>query len=331
MHSDLDDPWQWKLRLFASADLVGSTAYKASQSARSSPDWVSTFNEFFSEFPSAVRAQYASLPSQPSHCSRVIEQLSPWKFLGDEILFSVELKRFEDAASHVLAFKNAVSEFPAVWRKKGLPLRLKGAAWLAGFPITNREVQIPSADGRPLLDFIGPSIDLGFRISKFADERRLVLSADLVLMLLDAVDEVEWEKGRFWLVLHGREILRGVIGNEGYPIVYLHMSDGRPDAEEKLLKIEHLCEWAALKDYLRKFIDERNPKLFRPFIANDQDQKYGQVPEKFEDLRKQLMSEESERGYAKQASLQEPAPSGPKQEPQATSPESVEEDVTESS
>jgi hypothetical protein len=245
MPSDSGEAWRWKLRLFASADLVGSTAFKAQQTNTRSPDWVPTFTEFFRDFPAEVQAQYATLPTLPAHCGVVAEQLRPWKFLGDEILFWVELGRHEDAASHLLAFKRAVREFPKKWQTKKLALRLKGAAWLAGFPITNREILIPAAGGEPIQDYIGPSIDLGFRVAKFADERRFTMSADLALMLLDGVHRLEWEKEEFFLVLHGREVLKGVIGNESYPIVFLHTSDGKPDHEERLLGVEHRCDLTA--------------------------------------------------------------------------------------
>jgi hypothetical protein len=309
MHSDYD-PWRWRLRLFASADLVGSTAYKAIQNSRESPDWVPTFTEFFQAFPDAVVQSYSTLPKHSSHCPEVGSVLKPWKFLGDEILFSVELQRHEHAASHIRAFLKAIGEFPENWRRKKLPLRLKGSSWIAGFPITNREVAIPIPDGRKIQDFIGPSIDLGFRIAKYSTERKFVLSADLALMLLDAADRTEWET-EFYPVFQGREVLKGVIGNEGYPIVFLHTNGGVQDAEEKLLGIHHHCDRTALKEFLRKFIDEREPRLFRPFISGDPDPKYGRVPDRFETLRAALQAEESNRGYTDSIAEQEPPVSGP--------------------
>jgi hypothetical protein len=309
--------WRWKLRLFASADLVGSTAYKAGQGDKRSPEWVSTFTEFFRDFPDAVRTQYDKLPKS-KHCPKVSNQLSPWKFLGDEILFWVELQRHQDAASHILAFKNALREFPDIWRNKNLPLRLKGAAWLAGFPVTNREVNIPTQGGVTILDFIGPSMDLGFRIAKFCDERKFVLSTDLALMILDGVHSLEWKREDFYLLLAGKEVLKGVLGNEGYPIVYLHMQDGHMSKEEKLEKkllgITHQFDWTDLTDYLRTFIDAREPRLFRPFIAGDGDTKYSLVPEEFQKLHDQMQTEESERGYAEQATQPEPKAAGPPRE-----------------
>jgi hypothetical protein len=57
------DAWRWKLRLLASADLVGSTAFKV---PRAGAHLAPTFREFFVDFPSFVDAQYASLPPRIS-------------------------------------------------------------------------------------------------------------------------------------------------------------------------------------------------------------------------------------------------------------------------
>lgn len=113
----LDDPWRWKLRLFASADLVGSTAFKAMHGG---VNWAATFKEFFSDFPQSVEAAYASLPEKLVACT---ERLKPWKFSGDEILFWAELRDFRHAATHILAFKRSINTFPQAWGAKGISLR----------------------------------------------------------------------------------------------------------------------------------------------------------------------------------------------------------------
>src|SRR3546814_6111829 len=66
-----------------------------------------------------------------------------------------------------------------------LPLRLKGTAWLADLSENNIALEIPelsSNDVAPHLDFIGPDLDMGFRLSKFARPASLLLSLDLVEM-----------------------------------------------------------------------------------------------------------------------------------------------------
>lgn len=284
--------WRWKLRLFTSADLVGSTAYKQSKSA-SPAEWAATFKGFFNEYPAAVSDGYAAVPER---CPRCEQKLAPWKFSGDEILFHVEVNDHTELVTHLAAFKHAVKNFPARWTEKQIPLQLKATAWLAGFPVNNTELEIPSSTGNTL-DFIGPAIDLGFRITKFANPRRFVLSADLALVVLDAIHRTECESRQFQIHLHGRESLKGVIGNEPYPIIWLDMRDGDSDLEEELLGIKPVHLPDKLVSYLRDFL-ERTPTLMRPFIEGDRDSRYSKIPENMSDLRAQMQAEETDRGYS---------------------------------
>lgn len=298
--------WSWKLRLFASADLVGSTAYKQSASDREGR-WAPTFKEFFRDFPTAVESAYGSLPKKCPPCS---EKLAPWKFSGDEILFWTRLTKSAQVISHLAAFKDAVSKFPSAWQDKGVPLKLKATAWLAGFPVTNTEIEIPAGSSHSL-DFIGPSIDLGFRIARFADTQRFILSADLALMALDAIHNTEVAGDSFHFHFHGKESLKGVIGNEPYPIVWLDVFDGKQTREEQLLGIKRESKPQILRDFLLEFL-EKTPGLIRPFIDGDSDAKYGQIPESHVVLRDKMMSEESGRGYLSEQS--EPSNPGEKKD-----------------
>jgi hypothetical protein len=292
MRSVNDDPWRWKLRLFVSTDLVGSTAYKAAQQDKSR--WAPTFKEFFRGFPAALEAAYDQLTSR---LERPSSRLQTWKFSGDEILFWVELRSHQEALGHIDAVKRAVSSFPELWKEKGVPLRLKATAWLAGFPVTNTEIQIPSDGGNnSLLDFIGPSIDLGFRIARFCDGRRFAVSADLALMLMDAVDKSEVDRKHFQVHLHGCEVLKGVIANEPYPVFWIDMLDGAAVLEEKLLGIRRDFRADDVKDYLRDFIDKTG-SLRRPFIEGDADPRYGTPDQELATIREEMKAEESNRHY----------------------------------
>ena len=322
MRDPQDKPW--KLRLFASVDLVGSTAYKAARAPRHGSEWAIAFSEFFSGFPGSVAAQYAhpARPKypQPSERDTPSELLQPWKFLGDEILFSVVLKQHEDVACHVWALQNAMSEFPKVWGKAGdpPPLGLKGTAWLAGFPVTNTTIRIVRPGEAPVPDYIGPSIDLGFRIAKFANETRLVLSADLALMLLEGADGLGWES-HFYPVLHGKEVLKGVIGNQGYPIIYLHTRHGERTPEEALLRTEYHCDRTQLKVYLRSLINSPGSMLFRPFIENDPSGKYADIPVAMIEQRKELFSQLAGPDYQNQNDSPPPV-EGPVKAPDPPAP-----------
>jgi hypothetical protein len=292
------DPWRWQLRLFTSADLVGSTSYKLSN-----PNWSTTFREFFREFPLHLKGEYHSFPQvRFQQYQQPAKQLEPWKFLGDEVLFSVELERFEHIASHVLAFKKSVCDFPSKWRKSDISLCLKGTAWIAGFPVTNRQIELEH-DGFKLVDYIGPSIDAGFRVAKNSNERWISLTADLALMLMDAVDKLEWDKSQFSIRLLRKEVLKGVIGSVGYPVIQLHIGDGTQNSEERVLNEPMKSNWSDLQAFLRQFLDSI-PSMNRPFISGDTDSKYGEIPDAIRHKRTLLVEEENNRGY----DLENPAP-----------------------
>lgn len=203
--------------------------------------------------------------------------------------------------------KCAFRDFLNLWSKKDkpIPLRLKGAAWIAGFPVTNSEIEI-STDGSKSVDFIGPSMDLGFRIAKFSDERRFILSADLAFMLVHALTRTELERNSklIKLFLHGREPLRGVIDSRPYPIVWMDMEEEHLDREDELIGSSRLHDHSKLQVYLGVFID-KIPKLSRPFIAGDRDEKFSTIPPKFDSLRERKKKEETGRDFRSQSPEEE--------------------------
>ena len=217
------------LRLFLSADIEGSTDYKARNQAPEdrSPEWLEVFEKFFGEFPGHVKTGYEKcehrLPVPP-------EQLESWKFAGDEIALFVKLTRHEEVLTHLSAFRKALDAYQVQWKEDGIDLRLKGCGWLAGFPIKNSEIHINGTT-----DFIGPYMDIGFRLSKEAIPDRLVLSADLALMFLDARNTCGFQpkatenfKLRFWEL----RLLKGVLAGEPYPIFYWDLAHPKSQWED---------------------------------------------------------------------------------------------------
>lgn len=299
------DKWAWRLRLFASADLVGSTSFKASKSLRKSPEWAPTFDEFFSQFPQELDGAYSKLASPFHDCD---DKLVPWKFSGDEILFTTVLADHREVATHLVAFRDVLRSYPMDWAKKGIPLGLKGTAWLAGFPVTNRELQIRGPT-TTTTDYIGPSVDLGFRIAKFASPRRFILSADLALMLLTASVNLRRESD-FEVFLHKREMLKGVIGGKPYPIVWLNVGSEQEELEEKLLGVQRQFASQDMSQYLRSFIDSTPEYLIHPFIENDPNPLYSTISEELVELREKMKSEETSRRYEDGGEQEQPTSGG---------------------
>ena len=100
---------EYRLRLFLSADLVGSTAYKATvgdnSGSESSPNpvWVDEIRRFYREFPVTLNRAYEKVealePLQPDASPPKV-----WKTIGDEIAFCCRLTCQNHLARCVKAF-----------------------------------------------------------------------------------------------------------------------------------------------------------------------------------------------------------------------------------
>lgn len=142
----------------------------------------------------------------------------------------------------------------------GCILDVKATIWWAGFPISNRELllsrdlhdldrQLSSTDPRyrnllilktalergiygsesVLTDYLGPSIDIGFRLCELAKPNRAPVYVEVAYILLkcdhDWVSAVcGWSSGRRDLNLNfwERRPLSGVFGLEPYPIFFIN-------------------------------------------------------------------------------------------------------------
>lgn len=200
------------LRLFISIDMVGSTQFKA-QCAGSS-GWLDTFRTFFTHLPLMLEGQlgFAFLERDET------PSVDIWKVMGDELLFTAEPESAEQLLMILRAVLSTMRLFEQQHYQK-LPLRLKGTAWLANFGEGNIQLDIPeltTGDGPPHYDFIGPDLDLGFRVTKFARPASLALSLDLVEALLDSKDAQEVD-----LYMVGSEPLKGVMFGRPYPVIWM--------------------------------------------------------------------------------------------------------------
>lgn len=205
-------------RLFLSVDMTGSTEFKARFTGQSSEGWLEVFRAFFANFPLMLAGQFGFefLDDEAT------PEIAVWKVMGDEVIFVAQPGSAEELTAMLLALLRTMKLYEERHFEE-LPLRLKGTAWLAGFDGQNIEVEIPelsSGDGGAHLDFIGPDIDLGFRIGKFARPGALVMSLDVLELVLGAQNAE-----RAALHLMGREALKGVMFGRAYPIVWMRDAD----------------------------------------------------------------------------------------------------------
>jgi len=304
----------WKLRLFLSVDLIGSTAYKHQIG---DADWCVTFLDFYRDYPYRVKQAYTKLPDWATSFLDTSETKIPvprlWKLLGDEILFFVELSDYRETVAHLAAFRTVLADYNALLAsrplKPGVPkLACKGTAWIAGFPVNNFEARFSQSDSSTQgnseaqtvqdtleqIDFLGRSIDCGFRLGKFASRRKLVLSVDLVLMMAAAIERLPHDKhveccDNLVLRFDDKHSLKGVLNNAPYPIFWIDADGTEENLEDKWLGRPTVpCEPKKVREYCGEYI-QKTDGLIRPFIHKDGGECFAEIPKEIEHKRKLLV------------------------------------------
>jgi 8-oxo-dGTP pyrophosphatase MutT (NUDIX family) len=205
--------------VFFSFDLVNSTLYKTVNES----GWPLVITKFFGAVEDGLkkRVDYAHL----------------WKYVGDELLLYKKIETLDELRGCVpkahAVMTHTIDRLYDLFPDSRTILSVKTTIWCA------RVHEIPPADihadrpangyrnlivpqpvppGREQLDFLGPDIDIGFRIARFAARRRLVISADLAYLLYKDRAENEPIENRLRIV--GYERLKGVWGDRHYPVIW---------------------------------------------------------------------------------------------------------------
>lgn len=191
-----------------------------------------------------------------------------WKTIGDEVLFTKRIDHPVQAGVCLGVWIQTLGELREKLRVHKLDV--KATAWLADFPVRNNEIILQKnavhtldvdedqhyifsnqaafdafynkhPDDPPaeiLRDFIGPSIDTGFRLGGFASDRKLVMSVELAYVI--AAEQVRASERRqiynlgtfvlpdFMFKYEGRHSLKGVLGRVPYPIIWVDLAPRRP-------------------------------------------------------------------------------------------------------
>ncbi len=168
-----------------------------------------------------------------------------WKFLGDEMIYAIDLcdiKADQDIVHKlVVEFTKALREIDKAGvaaESESVPpkaLRMKGTAWTAGFPIRNRQITVPGKKEES--DFLGPDMDIGFRLREYSYPGILCMSLDLAYILahVDTAHTamcgsiLDWER------------LKGVWNNIPYPIIWCTT----PDRDRQENPYQELRPWAS--------------------------------------------------------------------------------------
>jgi hypothetical protein len=211
--------------LFISFDMVNSTALKIKK---------------MEEWPSVVTYFYETIAKEMKDN---IDSSRIWKYLGDEIVFYYIISN----ASYLYDIPECVYK---IQEKVVLKIRedfkidkiidIKCTMWLAGVrylkpgPIDNQEktrvginndiyrninISIDS-QGRDIEDFLGPDIDIGFRIAKYATKSKVALSAEYAYLLYCLGKPKKIKKIDKKLKIVSFQELKGVWDGRAYPIIW---------------------------------------------------------------------------------------------------------------
>jgi hypothetical protein len=239
-------------RLFLSADIAGSTAYKQRKMNDDDVSWPSIFIQFFQGLPGTFRSELSIVEQTVAGLYTGFSKAKDpemWKAIGDELVFWQEVRDEYQVAVSVSAWAKALQEFRQSLKKESLDV--KGAAWLGSFPYPNREIAIPrtlsaaKAPDQPvsaneanlqredcIRDFIGPHIDAGFRIAGKSSTRKMCVSIDVA----EVVASVATHLPECSLHYEGTTELKGVHSGRPYPIFWVDCDpqDGFAKAEDQL-------------------------------------------------------------------------------------------------
>ncbi len=289
----MDNP-EPRTLLFLSVDIIGSSAHKSGAPYGNIEPWIVLFREFYKEFPQVFIGKFNT---EDGHLRPFL-----WKGIGDELVFVVDrLRKHKDAVSAIKHFKDAVAKYSQTIetkKGKGSGLGLKASAWLAGCTAYNFEIIMENginieSDGgikQPgKVEYLGPSIDLGFRLAKFATQRKFIVSCDLARLLVERTDDLVF-------FFDGKERMKGVFNEKPYPVIWIDMDDGKSSMEEALIGIKkEQCNHSKLKKFCDNFLDESSDITKPPYLGRE-DSDFSKPPSDYSDR------------LAKIRSLDEPSP-----------------------
>jgi hypothetical protein len=193
-------------------------------------DWATVVQAFYEGIHSGFVAALESAHEGHAAGIRPANGFKPWKAVGDELIYAIPISGRRELHQVTIAFLQAIRELDSkIGKRPGsgtAGLRIKGAAWVAGFPVRNREIMLPSVD-RP--DFLGPEMDTGFRIGKCTRSGMLVVSLEMAELLGECRAQYAPMFGR----IVGWEPLKGVWNDQRYPVIWVDFPDSHPAAETR--------------------------------------------------------------------------------------------------
>lgn len=284
-----------------------------------SEPWLSPILEFYEQVSVIFSTEWnkvaAHVESEIPNC-KAGETPSIWKAVGDELIFTKVLTDHRQAYACITAWLATIQTYRKRIKEHSSGLDLKSAAWIAGFPVNNAEIildhqtsrETPSCDdgdyiytnllrlheaeqaspesssAKGIRDFIGPSVDTGFRVASVASPRKFVLSADLAFLLAHAAGNLplNWESTKLNFYYDGRIGLKGVTNGAPYPIFWIDtfLSDELIQIEDQIESRKNTPA-SDVKRFCELFLEKnKDTHVMRPFIMNDPDALFKNPPPK---------------------------------------------------
>lgn len=303
-----------RLRVMFSADIVGSTALKHSppgtdQFAKRTA-WSDLIQGFYFECERSFRDYFAEMARRSKSPQFAGPDPQVWKTVGDEILFHKELTNSNQLYRIISAWIETIRSVRTWLVSKDPRLDIKSTCWLAGFPCKNADVVVDVGEhtierqsddyfreaGQVLnriyadeevsnvgMDFIGPSIDVGFRLAKFATQRKMIICVDTAFMLLPTRGNKLNLANEIWF--DGIEPLKGVNGGAHYPIFWIDVgTDTTLEKAADALSNSTATEPEKLKQFCDAFYCKHAQFTHPPFIVEEAEDEFTDVPEWYENL-----------------------------------------------
>ena len=278
----LDEP-KYRVRLFLSVDLTGSTDFKA-RSGQSNLDWLKTFQKFYGEFPTLFARKYEetcnAIPDIGKHEKSNYPKV--WKTIGDEIIFVNRVDTITHLGAFVSSFANTLKEFGG-FMFDSHQLNTKGNGWIAAFPSPNCSIRLArgvddpdpmsgksdhftedvekTVDNEPhKFDFLGKGIDGGFRNARNSTINSFTISPALAYLLCRSKRNTETTKFHCEFQFHEPQKFKGVVGGNMYPIISIDTNRDERQKKISVLQAELLhqpvnADFDKLAEYLGHYID----------------------------------------------------------------------------
>jgi len=295
---------QLGLYYFASVDLVGSTSFKSAGNNQRKSDnpeehhnWLDDFTIFYRELPREFEYNARNLSCQS------IPKV--WKTNGDEILFCAQISEIKDIQILCESLESACKTYRAGCLSDKLGLKL--CSWLGGTPVINKRLCdnishhvlanlintcIDKSDIRERasevfakleskVEFIGPSIDAGFRLAHYASRNMHILSVELALVLAELSLEINPDVLGIYYI--SDKSLKGVLGERDYPLFFKIVDD--PLFTSRLELQGHTFKKPQrIREFCMEFINDVNDPflIVRPYIKDSKDENWNKVPDNHE-------------------------------------------------